>query len=340
MFIARRRRDRAVADCIEDLMLTRRDLFAKAAAAGVIFSGRMASAAASQPATRVNFPVPPGACDSHTHIIGDPAKFPFAASRVYTPETALPEEMAALHRALQIQRVVIVTPSFYGTDNSATLYGMKARGPNARGIAVIDEKTPEGNLAAMEHAGMRGVRLNLATAGQNDPITARRLFQSSVERVRHLRWHIQMNTNLSVIAGIKDQVEASPIPVVFDHFGGARASLGVAQTGWADLVDLVRSGKAYVKLSAEYGISTEAPDYPDVAPFVKALVAANPNRILWGSDWPHTNSLSTRARSITEITPLTAIDDGRLLNQLAVWVPDAAVRKKILVDNPVRLYRF
>jgi predicted TIM-barrel fold metal-dependent hydrolase len=317
--------------------LTRRDLFATA---GLVLSGRVTFAKASQPATPVNFAIPPGACDCHTHIVGDPAKFPFALNRVYTPETASPEEMAALHRALHIQRVVIVTPSFYGTDNSATLYGMNARGPNARGVAVIDEKTPASDLEAMDRAGMRGIRINLATVGQTDPVVARRFLQSSIERVRHLRWHIQMNTNLRVIAGIKDLVAASPVPLVFDHFGGLQPSLGVGQTGWADLVDLVRLGKAYVKLSAEYNISTQPPDYPDVAPFAKALVATNPDRILWGSDWPHTNSKSTRARSIAEITPLTAIDDGRLLNQFALWVPDAKLRKKILVDNPVRLYRF
>jgi predicted TIM-barrel fold metal-dependent hydrolase len=324
----------------EGRKLTRRDLFAKVAAAGIVLSGRVAAAKASQPATPVNFAIPPGACDCHTHIIGDPAKFPFAPNRVYTPETASPEEMAALHRALHIQRVVIVTPSFYGTDNSATLYGMKARGRNARGVAVIDEQTRAGDLQAMERAGMRGVRINLATVGQTDPIVGRRLLLWSAERVRDLSWHIQMNTNLQVITGIKDLVAASPVPVVFDHFGGPQASLGVAQAGWADLVDLVRLGKAYVKLSAEYSISAQPPDYPDVAPFAKALVAANPDRILWGSDWPHTNPKSSRAGSISEITPLTAIDDGRLLNQFALWVPDAALRKKILVDNPVRLYRF
>jgi predicted TIM-barrel fold metal-dependent hydrolase len=149
-----------------------------------------------------------------------------------------------------------------------------------------------------------------------------------------------MNTNLAVITGIKDLVKVSPIPVVFDHFGGVQASLGVAQAGWADLVDLVRSGKAYVKLSAEYSVSTQAPDYPDVAPFASGVVAANPDRILWGTDWPHTNSKFSPARAATEITPLTAIDDGRLLNQFAVWVPDVLVRQKILVDNPIRLYRF
>src|SRR5664280_3433595 len=126
---------------------------------------RNALAKAAQPSTPVNFDVPAGACDCHTHIHGDPEKFPFFAGRVYTPELASPEEMSALHGALGIERVVIVTPSVYGTDNSATLYGMKARGASARGIAVIDEKTPERDLDAMSMAGVRGVRLNLATAG-------------------------------------------------------------------------------------------------------------------------------------------------------------------------------
>src|SRR5262249_33703507 len=162
------------------------DLFGAAAVAGIALSGRIASATASQPATAVNFAVPPGACDCHTHIIGDPAKFSFAADRVYTPEAASPEEMAALHRALHIQRVVIVPPSFYGTDNSATLYGMKARGGNARGVAVIDERTAESELKAMDRAGIRGVRINLATVGQTDSIVARRRLQWSIDRIRNL----------------------------------------------------------------------------------------------------------------------------------------------------------
>jgi predicted TIM-barrel fold metal-dependent hydrolase len=305
-----------------------------------MLSGRIASATASQPATTVNFHVPPGACDCHTHIIGDPVRFPFAADRVYTPETASPEEMSALHHALHIQRVVIVTPSFYGTDNSATLYGIKARGGNARGVAVIGEQTRESELTAMDRAGIRGVRINLATVGQTDTTVARRRLQSSIDRIHHLNWHIQMNTNLTVISGLKDLVAGSPVPVVFDHFGGVQVSLGIAQTGWDDLMDLVRSGRAYVKLSAEYSVSAQPPDYPDVAAFAKALVAANPDRILWGSDWPHTNSKSSRARSVAEITPFTSFDDGRMLNDFALWVADAKIRKTILVDNPARLYRF
>src|SRR6202140_5485067 len=237
-------------------MLNRRNLLLASIAPGVAMPNRTALAKASQPMTPVNFDVPENACDCHTHIHGDPEKFPFFAGRVYTPETALPEEMTALHRALHIKRVVIVTPSVYGTDNSATLYGMKARGADARGVAVIDDKTADADLDAMGKAGMRGIRLNLATGGSNDPGLARARFQSALPRMASRNWHIQIYTNLAVIAGIKDLVLAAPVPVVLDHFGGAQAALGPQQPGFADLIALVRSGRAYVKISGAYRAST------------------------------------------------------------------------------------
>ena len=319
-------------------MLTRRG--ALVVGAGMLGGGRVAFATAAQPETAVNFEVPAGACDCHTHIFGDPKKFPLFSGRMYTPETASPDEMTALHRALQIQRVVIVTPSVYGTDNSASLFGIKARGATARGVAVIDDKTSDSALDAMNKAGFRGIRINLATAGQSDASLGRRRFQASVDRAQGRNWHIQMYVNLAVVSAIKDLVQASPVPVVFDHFGGAQAAQGLRQPGFADLVELVRSGKAYVKISGAYRASTQAPDYPDVAAFAKALIAANPDRIVWGSDWPHPNSTTPEGHPVTEVTPLFQIDDGRLLNQLAEWAPDSGIRKKILVDNPVRLYGF
>jgi predicted TIM-barrel fold metal-dependent hydrolase len=299
---------------------------------------RTGRAKASQPATPVNFDVPAGACDCHTHIHGDPEKFPFFAGRTYTPEIALPEEMAALHKALHIQRVVIVTPSVYGTDNSSTLYGMQARGADARGVAVIDEKTPEGALDAMDQAGVRGIRLNLATSGVNDPAAGRQRLQTAMERVKSRNWHVQLNTNLAMIASMTDLVAAAPVPIVFDHFGGAKAELGPQQPGFAELVELVRSGKAYVKISAAYRVSTLT-DYADVVPLAQALITANADRVVWGTDWPHPTGTPPGGKP-TDVTPLLQIDDGRLLNQLPVWAPDPAIRKKILVDNPVRLYAF
>ena len=321
-------------------MLTRRGILLASLAAGVTMPNRNALAKASQPATPVNFDVPAGACDCHTHIHGDPEKFPFFAGRVYTPEPASPEEMSALHRALHVERVVIVTPSVYGSDNSATLFGMKARGASARGVAVIDDKTPEADLDAMGQAGFRGIRLNLATGGVNDPGVGRPRFQAAVERVKARGWHVQLFTSLAMITAIRDLVASSPVPVVFDHFGGAQAELGTGQPGFSDLLDLVKSGKAYVKISGAYRASKLAPDYPDAAPLAQALIAANPDRIVWGSDWPHPDSSMQPGRKATDLAPLYQIDDGRLFNKLPLWAPDAAIRKTILVDNPARLYGF
>jgi predicted TIM-barrel fold metal-dependent hydrolase len=321
-------------------MLTRRQVLLGAIAAGVTMRTRMALAKASQPATPVDFEVPAGACDCHTHIHGDPEKFPFFSGRVYTPEVALPEEMAALHKELHIQRVVIVTPSVYGTDNSATLYGMRARGADARGVAVIDDKTPVSELDAMSQAGVRGIRLNLATAGVTDASVGRQRLQVAVQRVKDRNWHIQIYSSPAMISSINDLVIDSPVPVVFDHFGGAKAELGVRQPGFPELMELVRSGKAYVKISGAYRASKLAPDYRDVVPLARALIAANPDRVVWGTDWPHPSGATPAGGKATDVTPMFQIDDGLLLNQPAVWAPDPAIRRKILVENPARLYAF
>ena len=297
-----------------------------------------AFAKASQPATAVNFAVPSNACDTHTHIFGDPAKFPFWSGRVYTPEAALPDEMSALHKALHIDRVVIVNPSVYGTDNSATLYGIKVRGNTARGIAVIDDRTSESQLDALDAGGMRGIRINLSTINQPDPAVGRKLLQTAVDRVKKRGWHVQMYVAAPIVAGVKDIVAASPVPVVFDHFGGIETAHGMNQPGFAELIELVRSGKAYVKISGAYRASKNGPDYADVTPYAKALISANPDRAIWGTDWPHPDSSPPPGRKATELNPLTQVDDGRLLNLLPVWAPDPLIRKKILVDNPARLY--
>src|SRR5882762_5158738 len=192
-------------------MLSRREVLIGAAAAGaaaLVRGGTTAIASASQPSTPVNFDVPAGACDTHTHVFGDPQRFPFGAARAYTPEPASVAEMRVLHSALHTDRVVVVHPSVYGTDNSCTLEGMRQLGSIARGIAVIDEKTPESALDEMDRAGMRGIRVNLETMGQSDPAVARQRFQEAVDRIkRRGKWHIQVYTRLSVIEGIKDQVQ-------------------------------------------------------------------------------------------------------------------------------------
>ena len=323
-------------------MITRRKILLGSIAAGAasILQSRVAMSKAAQPATPVNFAVPPDACDCHTHIFGDPRQFPWFSGRTYTPESALVPEMRALHKALHMHRVVIVNPSVYGADNSCTLDAMKQLGPRSRGVAVINEKTSAGQLDEMDHAGIRGIRLNFENFGQTDPDAARKAFLSAVERVATRKWHIQIYTRLPVIESLHREMAAAPVSVVLDHFGGARASLGTSQRGFDTMLDLLRSGKAYVKISGAYRSSDKPPDYPDIAPLAKALIAANAERIVWGSDWPHPTGGALAGHAASDLAPLLQIDDGRLLNQLAVWAPDTEVRKKILAENPARLYGF
>lgn len=323
-------------------MPTRRKVILGAGTIGAAATGRLPgteAAAAGEARTAVGFDVPQGACDCHVHVFPDPTRFPFAQGRTYTPPVATADDLLALQRALHLDRVVIVQPSVYGTDNRATLDGMRQLGPQrARGVAVIDERTTGAQLDEMHQAGVRGVRVNLETAGVVDPAASARKLQDAVQQVAARGWHVQTYTRLPIIEALKDQLMAMPVPLVVDHFGGAWGEFGPQQPGFATLVDLVRSGKAYVKISGAYRSSNRGPDFGDVAPLAQALIQANPDRIVWGTDWPHPNSSS--GRPAQEISPAIEIDDGLLFNQLAAWAPDAAVRRKILVDNPARLYGF
>ena len=205
---------------------------------------------------------------------------------------------------------------------------------------MIDANTTDAALDDMAKNGIRGIRLNLTTAGITDPAALPR-FQAAVDRAKARGWHIQLNTSLRVIEALSPQLLASPVPLVIDHFGGALGSAGVSQPGFAALVNLAKAGKAYVKISgAADSVSTQAPAYADVLPLARALVAANPQRILWGSNWPHPDSITRPGRKNTDLAPNVQIDDGLVLNLLPVWVPDPATRRAILVDNPARLYGF
>jgi predicted TIM-barrel fold metal-dependent hydrolase len=288
--------------------------------------------------TPVQFDVPESACDCHVHVFGDPNRFPFSPSRTYTPESASVTELLAIHRALHISRAVIVQPSVYGTDNSCTLDAMKQYGSAARGIAVLPSTMGSTALDNMDRAGIRGVRINLGTAGDANLDDARRRLKSAILQIRGRNWHVQVYAALPVIAGLSDIVLSSPVPVVFDHFGGAQGAAGLQQRGFDKLLQLVESGKGYVKISGAYRASIRTPDYSDVEPLARALVKANPQRVLWGSDWPHPDIRS--GREAGEVSPLLRVDDGHLLNLLATWLPDAALRHTILVDNPATLYAF
>nr|WP_294548657.1 amidohydrolase family protein [uncultured Rhodopila sp.] len=291
--------------------------------------------------TPVDFAVPPGAVDCHVHVIPDPAQFPFWSGRGYTPPVATATELLALQHALHMDHVVIVTPSVYGTDNRATLDAIRQLGQTrAHGIAVIGENATPADLDSLYQAGIRGIRLNLEQAGVFDPTVASRKLDVAAKLLQGRPWHLEMYARTSVIAALSDRFASLPVPVVFDHFAGARAALGPDQPGFAAVLALVKSGKAYVTISGAYRASDRAPDYPDVAPLAKALIATNPERLIWGSDWPHPDSSSVPGRKPTDTAPALLIDDGRVLNLVGQWAPSAEVRTLILVDNPKRLYDF
>ena len=285
--------------------------------------------------TAVDFDVPRSACDCHVHVF-DPATFPYDRERTYTPPPASIDDLRRQQASLGFERVVVVAPSVYGTENSCTIDAVRRLGARARGVVVIDQSVTTSMLDDMVAAGMCGARLNLETTQDTDAVAAKRTLHTIAERLRDRDWHIQFDTRLSVIAALKDEIAALPFPVVFSHFGRARAALGPSQPGFDDLLALVKSGRAYVKISAPYRTSERSPDFPDVAPLARALVAANEERVLWASNWPHPG----RGPTPTALAPPYPNDDGHVLNLLPNWVPDAAIRKMILVDNPARLYGF
>jgi predicted TIM-barrel fold metal-dependent hydrolase len=249
--------------------------------------------------------------------------------------------MRSLHRALHTERVVIVQPTVYGTDNSCTLDAIKQIGSGARGIAVISDRTSNAELDRMHRGGIRGIRIHVDPdiAGPLDPEFTRQQFKAAVDRIKGRDWHVEVvASQLAEVEALREEVMASAVAVSFDLFGGAQPSLGVHQPGFDTLLSLLHGGKAYVNVSGPYRISKQAPDYPDVAPLAKALIAANPRRIIWGSDWPHSRQIP--GHPVSENIPLFQIYDGRDLNRLAIWTSSAAQLKLILVENPAGLYGF
>jgi predicted TIM-barrel fold metal-dependent hydrolase len=297
---------------------------------------------AAQPLTEVDFDVPKGACDCLTHIFGDPAEFSMSPTRTYTPQQALVPEIEALHKVLHVDRVIIVHPTIYGTNNDCTLDALQKLGPaRALGIAVVDPSISSAELDRLHQGGMRGVRINLETVGLTDPEIARQRFKIAVQQVAERSgWHIQIYTRPSIIEAIYDLLDNCPVPLAFDHFGGTKGEAGMQEKGYKLLLDLIRFGKAYVKLSGPYLVSTQGPSFPDLVALARSFIRANPERVLWGTNWPHPHAVHGKGPAAMEVTPLRQVDDGRIFNLLPLWAPDPLVRKAILADNPARLYGF
>ena len=304
-----------------------------------VFTNRVALAdtAAPMPKTPVDFDIPRGACDAHVHVIGEPGKFPLSPHRSSTPPAATARELGEMLHRLGIDRVVIVTPDAYDTDNSATLDAIGQLGrARARGVAWIAEGTPSATLRRMAALGIAGIRLGVYQGGRFDAPSGIERLKAKLAFAEQQAWHVEIATPPDIVAALAAPLAASPVPVVINTFGWAEG--GVTQPGFDAVLALVESGRAYVKLAEPYRLSKNAPDYPNLAPVVQTLVAANPDHLLWGSGWPYLSGSAPGGKDA--VAPPLPIDAGHLLNLFAQWVPDAATRRKILVDNPARLYRF
>lgn len=279
--------------------------------------------------TKVKFQIPPGAIDCHAHIFGTPDRYPYSPRRGYTPPEATLESYLALHEALGgIDRAVLTQPSVYGTDNSCMLDVVDRMDGRFLAIVAVDASVTDKELEAFHARGARGVRVNLADKGGN-PFDDMRAVQKFTERLKDLGWHLEVLIHVHEFEDLRATMNAMAVDVSFGHLGYMKTDNGLQHPGFQEFLDLMRDGNCWVKLTGTYRITTTpTTPYRDVDPFARALIEANEDRVVWGTDWPHP--------SLKGIMP----NDGALMDQLADWVPDASVREKILLDNPEALYGF
>jgi len=265
---------------------------------------------------------PANACDCHMHIYD--AKYPTDPKATLKPADALVADYKLLQKRIGTSRNVVVTPSTYGTDNRVTLDAIAQIGPTARGVAVVDATVTDAELKRLNGLGIRGIRFNLVQAGA----TTAEMIEPLSRRVNDLGWHIQIHMKGEQIAGIEDLLLRVPSPIVFDHLGRLAQPNALDNPGFKTISKLIDKGKTWVKLSGAYqDTKIGPPTYADATALAQAYVAAAPERMVWGSDWPHP-------------TEKDKPDDALLLDLLSEWAPDAATRRRILVDNPQALYGF
>jgi predicted TIM-barrel fold metal-dependent hydrolase len=242
-----------------------------------------------------------------------------------------------MHETLGIDRVVLVQPSVYGADNSCLLDALSSLGDRARGVVVLSGAETRGQLEEMHAAGVRGVRLNLESDGTPADAALLARLERTAEAIAPLGWHVQLFTNLTVVALLAAKAPALPAALVFDHFALARPALGAGQPGFDALVGLVESGRAYVKLSAPHRLKDN--DADAVAAVARLLASAGPAQVLWGTDWPHTPQLPLNLGD-DRIEPFDRRDEPALLASAIEWMGSQTQVERLLVDNPARLYDF
>ena len=269
------------------------------------------------------FKLPAGACDAHCHVFGPGDVFPYAPDRRYTPDDAPKETLAALHEFLGVTRAVIVQASCHGADNRAMLDALAWAPDRLRGVAIADARSSSQDFQLMHAAGVRGVRFNFVKHLGGAPDMD--VFWSVLRKVKSLGWHLVLHMDAIDIDALTPMIRKLEMPFVIDHMGRVESAKGAEQPAFKALLELVRMDNCWIKVSGSERISF--PPYDAAVPFARALIETAPDRCLWGTDFPHPN-------------PTHEADEADLVDLIPEFAPDAVIQKKLLVDNPARLYEF
>lgn len=273
---------------------------------------------------RPRFHPPPGACDAHCHVFGPADRYPYAPGRAYTPPEAPAEALRRLHAILGIERAVIVQASCHGTDNTAMLDAIAGSGGAWRGVAILDAGVTDAELDRLQAGGVRGVRFNFVRHLGGAPDLA--VFDAVLGRIERLGWHVVLHLDAEDILEHATRIARLRLPFVIDHMGRVKARGGLGQAPFRALLDLLRNPLAWVKVCGAERVSSTGRPFADAVPFAAALIEAAPDRVLWGTDWPHPN--------IAGDMP----NDGDLVDLFAQFTADAGLRQQVLVENPDGLY--
>ena len=280
------------------------------------------------------FTPPANSCDTHFHVFGPPETFPFVSTHEYTPPAAPLEHYLKMAAIIGVERGVVVQPSVHGLDNSATLDAIAKSEGRFRGVARIDDKTLKTELQRLHAGGVRGVRFNLLDRPRGN--IKLDMLDRCVEHIVEFGWSVDLHIDGKNLLEQEKRIRSMPLPVVIDHIARVKPAEGLNHPAFELLLDLLKAKQVWVKVSgADKICSTQVHSYfglpfVEVIPFARAVIAAAPDRIIWGTDWPHSNNFA----------PGHTPNDGDLVDLLAAFAPDETVRKKILVDNPAALYGF
>ena len=285
------------------------------------------STAAPDPDTKKpKFRPPPLACDAHCHIFGPASRFPYDPKAAYHPPDSPFEGLQRLHQVLGIERAVIVHASCHGPDMRATLDGIARSNGKYRGTAIIDESYGDKEFKHMDDGGIRGVRFNFVKHLGGRPDMA--FFQRTVARAKEMGWHLILHLDATDLVEFDALFKKIPVPMVIDHMGRGKAAEGLDQPPFKVLLEWMKNERFWVKVCGPERVSSMGPPFTDAVPFARKLIEAAPDRILWGTDWPHPN--------VGRHMP----NDGDLMDLFAQMAPTPELQQKILVDNPARLYGF